>query len=71
MSLMLLSILGPLEDVLRSLLYGIHRITGFSWAWSIIALTVVVRLAILPLAIVQMRSMRGMQKIAPELQKLK
>ena len=29
------------------------------------------RLAILPLAIVQMRSMRGMQKIAPELQKLK
>ena len=29
------------------------------------------RLAILPLAIVQMRSMRGMQKIAPELKKLK
>ena len=29
------------------------------------------RLAILPLAIIQMRSMRGMQKIAPELQKLK
>ena len=61
MSLMLLNILGPLEDVLRSLLNGIHRITGLSWAWSIIALTVVVRLAILPLAIVQMRSMRGMQ----------
>ena len=34
-------------------------------------LTVCVRLAILPLAIIQMRSMRGMQKIAPELQKLK
>jgi YidC/Oxa1 family membrane protein insertase len=71
MNLVLLSVLGPLEDVLRSLLYGIHRITGLPWAWSIIALTVVVRLAILPLAIVQMRSMRGMQKIAPELQKLK
>ena len=70
-SLVLLSILGPLEDLLRSLLDGIHRITGLSWAWSIIALTVCVRLAILPLAIVQMRSMRGMQKIAPELQKLK
>ena len=37
MSLMLLSILGPLEDLLRSLLDGIHRITGLSWAWSIIA----------------------------------
>jgi YidC/Oxa1 family membrane protein insertase len=64
-------ILGPLEDALHGLLYGIHDATGFSWAWSIIALTVCVRLAILPLAIIQMRSMRGMQKIAPELQKLK
>ena len=45
--------------------------TGLPWAWSIIVLTIVVRLAILPLAIVQMRSMRGMQKIAPELKKLK
>ena len=36
-----------------------------------IVLTICVRLGILPLAIIQMRSMRGMQKIAPELQKLK
>lgn len=71
MSVVLASILAPLEDALHGLLFGIQRITGLPWAWSIIALTVVVRLAILPLAIVQMRSMRGMQKIAPELQKLK
>lgn len=71
MNLVFLNVLGPLEDLLRSLLYGIHHVTGLPWAWSIIALTVCVRLAILPLAIVQMRSMRGMQKIAPELQKLK
>jgi YidC/Oxa1 family membrane protein insertase len=64
-------ILGPLEDALHGLLFGIQHLTGLPWAWSIIVLTVVVRLAILPLAIVQMRSMRGMQKIAPELQKLK
>src|SRR3954454_4738667 len=67
----LASILGPLEDALHGLLFGIQEHTGLSWAWSIIVLTVIVRLAILPLAIVQMRSMRGMQKIAPELQKLK
>jgi YidC/Oxa1 family membrane protein insertase len=71
MSLPLASILGPLEDALHGLLFGIQENTGLPWAWSIIALTVVVRLAILPLAIIQMRSMRGMQKIAPELQKLK
>jgi YidC/Oxa1 family membrane protein insertase len=64
-------ILGPLEDALHGLLFGIQSATGLPWAWSIIVLTVCVRLAILPLAIVQMRSMRGMQKIAPELQKLK
>ena len=52
--------------------FGIqHASRDCPWAWSIIVLTVCVRLAILPLAIVQMRSMRGMQKIAPELQKLK
>jgi YidC/Oxa1 family membrane protein insertase len=64
-------ILGPLEDALHGLLFGIHDATGLPWAWSIILLTVCVRLAILPLAVIQMRSMRGMQKIAPELQKLK
>jgi YidC/Oxa1 family membrane protein insertase len=71
MSFLLASILTPLEDALHGLLFAIQRTTGLPWAWSIIVLTVIVRLAILPLAIIQMRSMRGMQKIAPELQKLK
>jgi YidC/Oxa1 family membrane protein insertase len=65
------SILAPLENALHDLLFGIQHATGLPWAWSIIVLTICVRLAILPLAIIQMRSMRGMQKIAPELQKLK
>jgi YidC/Oxa1 family membrane protein insertase len=65
------SILSPLENALHDLLFGIQHATGLPWAWAIILLTVCVRLAILPLAIIQMRSMRGMQKIAPELQKLK
>ena len=65
------SVLAPLENALHGLLFGIQSATGLPWAWSIIVLTVCVRLAILPLAIIQMRSMRGMQKIAPELQKLK
>ena len=71
MSIVYGSILAPLEDALHGLLFGIQHATGLPWAWSIIVLTVIVRLAILPLAVVQMRSMRGMQKIAPELAKLK
>ena len=65
------SVLAPLENLLHALLFGIQSATGVPWAWAIIILTVCVRLAILPLAIIQMRSMRGMQKIAPELKKLK
>ena len=61
----------PARELLHDLLFGIQESTGLPWAWSIIVLTIFVRLAILPLAIIQMRSMRGMQKIAPELKKLK
>jgi YidC/Oxa1 family membrane protein insertase len=71
MSIVFGSILAPLENALHGLLFEVQSVTGLSWAWSIIVLTVIVRLAILPLAIIQMRSMRGMQKIAPELAKLK
>src|SRR6185295_4594036 len=64
------SILSPLENALHDLLFGIQHATGLPWAWSIIVLTVCVRLAILPLAIIQMRSMRGKQKHKGDSQKL-
>jgi len=43
---------------------------GLSWGLSIIALTVVVRLVILPLTFKQVRAMQDMQRHAPELKKL-
>ena len=46
-------------------------LTGeFAWGWGIIGLTLLVRLVLLPLAIKQITSMRGMQQLAPELKKL-
>jgi len=45
--------------------FGVH-----SWGWSIIALTLVVRVLLLPLAIKQTRSMRAMQAIQPEMKAL-
>jgi YidC/Oxa1 family membrane protein insertase len=42
-------------------LFGIH-----SWGWSIIALTIIVRVLLLPLAVKQTRSMRAMQALQPK-----
>jgi YidC/Oxa1 family membrane protein insertase len=46
-------------------LTGVH-----SWGWSIIALTLIVRVALLPLAIKQTRSMRAMQALQPQMKEL-
>ncbi len=46
-------------------LLGIH-----SWGWAIIALTVVVRIFLLPLAIKQTRSMRAMQRLQPQMREV-
>jgi YidC/Oxa1 family membrane protein insertase len=43
---------------------------GLSWGLAIIALTVVVRMVILPLTFKQVRAMQDMQRHAPELKKL-
>ena len=59
--------LTPIEDVLTALLEWLHLPVGLTWAWSIIALTLIVRMVILPLTIKQIRSMQRLQIHAPEL----
>ncbi len=46
-------------------LFGAH-----AWGWAIVALTVSVRLVLLPLAIKQTRSQRAMQSLQPEMKKI-
>jgi YidC/Oxa1 family membrane protein insertase len=58
------SVLTFLHDVLFPI-FG-----GASWGWAIIALTLIVRVALLPLAIKQTRSMRAMQAIQPQMKAL-
>ena len=36
--------LRPLEHFLQRVLIWLHETVGFSWAWSIVALTVIVRI---------------------------
>ena len=64
-------ILSPVIGPIHDLLFWIQSTTGFSWAWSIITLTVIIRICLVPLVVLQVRSMRGMAKVAPEMQLLK
>jgi YidC/Oxa1 family membrane protein insertase len=64
------NILQPLVDVFESILKFFHDTFGISWGLSIIALTIVVRAALLPLAVKQFRSMQAMQRVAPHLKVL-
>jgi len=67
------SVFQPLQtmvDLFEEVLLFFHGSVGLSWGFSIIALTVVVRALLVPLAIKQAKSMRGMQLIAPEIKAL-
>jgi YidC/Oxa1 family membrane protein insertase len=62
-------ILQPIENVVRHVLQGFHTI-GFSWAWSIVATTVLVRILLVPLTVRQIHSMQSLQKHAPEMKEI-
>lgn len=59
--------LRPLENALQDVLVWLHQTVGFSWAWSIIALTVIVRVLLVPITVRQIHSMQNLQAHAPEM----
>jgi YidC/Oxa1 family membrane protein insertase len=63
----LAGLLSPIEDLLTAVLEWLHSSVGFSWAWSIVALTVLVRIALVPLTVRQIHSMQNLQAHAPEM----
>jgi YidC/Oxa1 family membrane protein insertase len=64
------NILQPLIDVCDSILVFYHNNLGVSWGFSIILLTITVRLVLLPLTLRQVRSMQRLQVLAPEIRAL-
>ena len=66
----LANIFQPLIDALESVMLFFHDNIGFSWGFSIIALTVVVRAALIPLTWKQIKSMQAMQSIQPKVKEL-
>lgn len=53
-----------LEGVLEPI-FGVH-----AWGWAIIGLTLIVRTLLLPLAVKQIKSMKGMQEIQPRVKEI-
>lgn len=73
------TILWPIMWLISWVIYGIHHLlvmigfhngSGPAWVLSILGLTIIVRLIILPLYNKQIKSQREMQVLQPQLQKL-
>jgi YidC/Oxa1 family membrane protein insertase len=62
--------LQPLIDLANGVLTFFHDDMGVGWGVAIILLTIVTRIAILPLSLKQIRSMRSLQAHQPELKKI-
>lgn len=63
-------VLGPIEDVLREILEFFHTTIGLPWAWAIVALTVSVRMLLVPLTVRQIHSMQRLQRYAPQMKEI-
>ena len=68
--MMLFGILTPLENVMKSILDFFHSNVGLPWAWSIVALTILVRIVLVPLTVRQIHSMQALQVHAPEMKEI-
>jgi YidC/Oxa1 family membrane protein insertase len=64
------NILQPLIDVANAVLQFFHDEVGLSWGMSIIALTVCTRALLIPLTYKQLKGMRALQALQPQMKEL-
>jgi YidC/Oxa1 family membrane protein insertase len=64
------NVLQPLIEVTEAIMVWIHDNVVSSWGLSIIGLTLVVRIILLPLTLRQFKSMQSLQRLQPEIKKL-
>lgn len=64
------NVLQPLTSVEETILEALHSI-GLGWGLAIVALTLLIRSAMLPLAIRQFRSQRELRRHGPELKRIR
>jgi YidC/Oxa1 family membrane protein insertase len=64
------NVLQPLIDIVNSVLKFFHDSAGLSWGMSIIALTVLTRAILIPLTYKQLKGMRALQALQPQIKEL-
>ncbi len=64
-------IFSPITTVLGGALEYFHLTIGLPWWLAIVLLTIVVRSVLFPLTVKQVRNMRSMQELKPDLEKIK
>lgn len=64
------NILQPLIDIANGVLQFFHDSAGLSWGMSIIALTVVTRALLIPLTYRQLKGMRALQALQPQIKEI-
>src|SRR5215212_11378215 len=64
------NILQPLIDVANGVLQFFHDDAGLSWGMSIIALTICTRAVLIPLTYKQLKGMRALQALQPQMKEL-
>src|SRR6195952_1126327 len=64
------NILQPLIDVANSVLQFFHDNVGLSWGFSIVLLTICMRTLLIPLTYKQLKGMRAMQALQPQIKEL-
>src|SRR5213595_1571057 len=70
MMLPLANIFEPLIKFSEGIMKFFHNTVGLGWGFSIIGLTMVIRLLILPLTFRQVRSMQALQRLQPQMKSL-
>ena len=68
--ILLANIFQPLIDVANEILVFLHESVGLEYGFAIVILTFITRALILPLSIKQIRSMREMSAIQPQLKEI-
>jgi YidC/Oxa1 family membrane protein insertase len=64
------NILQPLIDVANAVLQFFHDTVGLSWGGAIIALTIVTRALLIPLTYKQLKGMRALQALQPQIKEI-
>jgi YidC/Oxa1 family membrane protein insertase len=64
------NVFQPLIDVADALILFLHDDVGLAWGWAIVGLTVIVRLAMVPLTLKQIKSMNALRALQPQMKEI-